>query len=244
MKTASMTTTATTATTETHGRKRLGTLTIGQAPRADIAPILDAALPEGVECLHLGVLDGLSREEIAARYAPRADAPLLVTRLLDGSSVTLDKAAVRRDLDGKLAELQTRGCQVVLILCTGEFHGLDLDPAWLVEPDRIVPPAAAAIAGDRQVGIVVPLPQQAASEAGKFAMLAKPPICEAASPYADGLDALERAAVALRDRGAQVLLLDCMGFTEAHRRAAARASGLPVILSNALIAKLTAELLA
>ncbi|OWT73770.1 MULTISPECIES: AroM family protein [unclassified Achromobacter] len=228
----------------TSGRKRLGTLTIGQAPRADITPILRAALPEGVECVHLGVLDGLSREEIAARYAPREGEPLLVTRLLDGSSVTLDKAAVRRDLDGKLAELQASGCQVVLILCTGEFHGLDLDPAWLVEPDRIVPPAAAAIAGDRQVGIVVPLPQQAASEAGKFAALAKPPICEAASPYSDNVQQLERAAVALRDRGAQVLLLDCMGFTEAHRHAASRASGLPVILSNALIAKLTAELLA
>lgn len=226
------------------GRKRLGTLTIGQAPRADITPILLTALPEGVDCVQTGVLDGLSRDDIAARYAPREGEPVLVTRLLDGSSVKLDKAAVRRDMDGKLAELQALSCDVVLILCTGEFHGLDLDRAWLVEPDRIVPPAAAAIAGPRQVGIVVPLPEQAASEAGKFAALAKPPICEAASPYSDGLEALERAAVTLRERGAQVLLLDCMGFTEAHRRAASRASGLPVILSNALIAKLTAELLA
>ncbi|MFC4273914.1 AroM family protein [Achromobacter aloeverae] len=234
----------TVASIPTSSRKRLGTLTIGQAPRADITPILAAALPEGVDCLHLGVLDGLSREDIAARYAPRAGEPVLVTRLLDGGSVTLDKAAVRRDLDGKLAELQASGCQVVLILCTGEFHGLNLDPAWLVEPDRIVPPAAAALAGDRQVGIMVPLPQQAASEAGKFAALARPPICAAASPYADGLRELERAAAELRERGAQVLLLDCMGYTEEHRRAAARASGLPVILSNALIAKLTAELLA
>lgn len=226
------------------GRRRLGTLTIGQAPRSDITPILLDALPDGVECMQIGVLDGLSRDDIAARYAPRVGEPVLITRLLDGSSVTLDKAAVRQALDGKLAELQASGCEVVLILCTGEFHGLDLDATWLVEPDRIVPPAAAAIAGPRQVGIVVPLPEQAASEAGKFAALARPPICEAASPYTDGLQALERAAATLRERGAEVLLMDCMGFTETHRQAASRASGLPVILSNALIAKLTAELLA
>jgi protein AroM len=90
----------------------------------------------------------------------------------------------------------------------------------------------------------VPLPEQAASEAGKFAALAIDPICEAASPYDGSLQALERAAATLRERGAQMLLLDCMGFTEMHRQAAGQASGLPVILSNALIAKLTAELLA
>jgi len=222
----------------------LGTLTIGQAPRADITPILDAALPPGTQAIHAGVLDGLSREEIAQRYAVRPGQPVLVTRLLDGSAVTLDKAAVRETLAHKLADLEAQGCTVVLILCTGEFHGLALKHAWLVEPDRIVPPAAAALAGDRQVGIIVPLPEQAASEAGKFAALRKPPICEAASPYADGVSALRDTARTLRERGAQMLLLDCMGFTETHRRAAHEASGLPTVLSNALIAKLTAELIA
>lgn len=222
----------------------LGTLTIGQAPRPDISPILQAALPSGTRVIHAGVLDGLGQEEIAARYAPRAGQPMLVSRLLDGSSVRLDKAAVRATLDLKLRELEDQGCTVVLILCTGEFHGLALSRAWLVEPDRIVPPAAAAIAGDRQVGILVPLPEQAASEAGKFSALAHVPICAAASPYEPGLDHIRAAARQLRDQGAEVLLMDCMGFVEAHRAAAREASGLPVLLSNAIMAKLTAELIA
>jgi len=33
-----------------------------------------------------------------------------------------------------------------------------------------------------------------------------------------------------------------MGFTEHHRRVASQASGLPVILANAVIAKLVAEI--
>lgn len=223
---------------------RLGTLTIGQAPRADITPILQAALPPGTAMVHAGVLDGLTRAQIDARYAPRPGQPMLITKLLDGTSLNLDKSAVRDALDGKLAELEAQGCSVILILCTGEFHGLALRNAWLVEPDRIVPPAAAAMAGDRQVGIIVPLIEQAGSEAAKFSALAKPAIYAAASPYVDNTQDVETAARSLRDQGAQVLLLDCMGFTERHRDAATRACGLPVLLSNALIAKLTSELVA
>lgn len=220
----------------------LGTVTIGQAPRADITPILQAALPPGTRQRHAGVLDGLSREQIAQRYAPRPGEPMLVSRLLDGSSVILDKAAVSVTLKEKLAQLEAQGCTVILILCTGEFHGLASQRAWLVEPDRIVPPAAAALAGDRQVGIIVPLAEQALTEADKFSVLARAPLCAAASPYDDALPTLEDAARQLREQGAQMLLLDCMGFVEEHRAAARRATGLPVLLSNALIAKLTAEL--
>jgi len=225
--------------------QRLGTLTIGQAPRADITPILLAALPPAVQCVQLGVLDGLSRDEITARYRPRDGQPMLVSRLRDGSAVTLDKAAVRAALDDKLVALHARGCDVVLLLCTGEFHGLAASggSGWLLEPDRLVPPVAAALAGDRQVGIVVPLSQQAATEASKFAALLRTPLYASATPYTDDLHELASATTTLRARGAQILLLDCMGYTEAHRQAATRASGLPVMLSNALVAKLTAELL-
>ncbi|MCY0389463.1 AroM family protein [Robbsia sp. Bb-Pol-6] len=221
----------------------LGTVTIGQAPRSDIAPILAMHLPPTVGCLHVGVLDGLAHDVIAARFAPRAGAPTLITRLLDGSAVVLDKAAVRQVLQQKIDALEQAGCTVVLVLCTGEFDGLRTRQAWLVEPDRIVPPAAAALAGTRQAGTVVPLPSQIASEYRKWQGLAHPPLCSAASPYGDDDAALAAAARDLRERGAELLILDCMGFVERHRAIARAACGLPVILSNALIARLTAELL-
>jgi protein AroM len=147
-------------------------------------------------------------------------------------------------LSAKVAELEAAGCAVILILCTGEFHGLAARHAWLVEPDRIVPPAAAALAGERRVGIIVPLAEQATTEFRKFSMLSRTPLCEAASPYDPGMQAVEKAASTLRERGAEMLLMDCMGFVEEHRAAARRASGLPTLLSNALIAKLAAELVA
>ena len=39
----------------------LGTLTIGQAPRPDVTPIIDRHVPDAVRRIHRGVLDGLSR---------------------------------------------------------------------------------------------------------------------------------------------------------------------------------------
>lgn len=221
--------------------RKLGTITIGQAPRADITPILDAALPREVERLHVGLLDGLTRAEIAARFATRPGQPELITRLLDGSVVTIDRAAAGEAAKAKLAELEAKGCTTILLLCTGQFAALSTRAAWLVEPDHIVPPAVAALAEAHQVGVVVPLPSQVASEGGKFSGLRRPPIYGVASPYAEGDQALAEAARRLRAEGAEVLLMDCMGFVERHRRIAADAAGCPVILSNALIAKLTAE---
>jgi hypothetical protein len=66
----------------------LGTLTIGQAPRPDVVPIIDRHVPERVRRIHRGVLDGLSHAEIAARYlAARGAALALYILSKDGQRV-------------------------------------------------------------------------------------------------------------------------------------------------------------
>ncbi|MGH7112043.1 MAG: AroM family protein [Stellaceae bacterium] len=52
---------------------------------------------------------------------------------------------------------------------------------------------------------------------------------------------LQRDAASLAAAGADVVLLDCIGFAEPHKEVAA-ASRLPVLLSNALVAKTVGEL--
>ena len=220
---------------------KLGTLTIGQAPRADITPILDAVLAPGLPRLHAGALDGLGRDAIERDFAAVSGRPALVTRLLDGSSVIIDRARTEAAAQGRLDALEAEGCTTILMLCTGHFEALATQRARFLEPDRILPPTVAALTRGAQLGIVVPLAEQIDSEAGKWAPLASPPIYAAASPYQGDLGAVTVAAEELRRRGAEVLLMDCMGFVENHRRAAA-AAGLPVILSNSLIAKLVSEL--
>jgi len=220
---------------------KLGTLTIGQAPRADITPILDAVLDTSLSRRHAGVLDGLSRAEIERDFAAEPGQPVLITRLLDGSSVVIDRARTEKAAQRKLAMLEAEGCSTILMLCTGHFGTLSTQKARLVEPDRILPPAVAALTQGAQLGIVVPLAEQISSEAGKWAPLGRAPLYAAASPYGGPGAAVTEAARELAGRGAEILLMDCMGFVERHRREAAEA-GLPVILSNSLIAKLVSEI--
>jgi protein AroM len=223
--------------------RKLGTLTIGQAPRADITPILDAVIPADVPRLHAGVLDGLSKAEIARDFAPQPGGALLTTRLLDGSAIITDRTRTEAAAAGKLAMLEAEGCSTILMLCTGHFEALSCNRARLIEPDRTLPAAVSALIGEEQLGIIVPLAEQIDSEAVKWRPLARSPIYASASPYVDAGERLVQAAAELAKRGATILLLDCMGFVERHRAVAMRDSGLPVILSNSMIAKLVSEIL-
>src|SRR5512142_529604 len=115
----------------------LGTLTIGQAPRTDVVPIIDRHVPAGVRTLHRGVLDGLSRAAIDDRYRPEPGEAVLVTRLADGGEIVLSRSRMRDGVQQGLMALEAQGSDVILVLCTGTFDGLDCGKAWLVEPDRI-----------------------------------------------------------------------------------------------------------
>jgi protein AroM len=220
----------------------LGTLTIGQAPRLDVVPIIDRHVPASVRRVHRGVLDGMSRSEIAARYRPEPGEPALITRLRDGTAVELSRRRMRDGVQGSLVALEAEGCDVILLLCTGTFDGLACDKAWLVEPDHIIPGMVAGLIEHRQLGIIVPIAGQIESEAGKWRTLARPPVFAAASPYTASPDAVDEAGAALKSRGAEAILLDCIGFTERHRAALAGLD-MPVILSNAVVAKAVGELL-
>ena len=223
-------------------QKVLGTLTIGQAPRPDVTPIIDRHVSAAVRRIHRGVLDGLSHAEIDARYMPGSGEPALVTRLQDGRVVELSRRRMREGVQEALAALDSE-CDVILLLCTGTFEGLECRKAWLVEPDHIIPGMVAGLIERRQLGVMVPIASQIGSESGKWRPLPAPPIFGSASPYSGDTEAeVLRAGRDLKARGAEAILLDCIGFTERHRAALAPLD-IPVILSNAVAAKAVSELL-
>ncbi|WP_244107607.1 AroM family protein [Burkholderia anthina] len=225
------------------GNRMLATLTIGQAPRKNIASVVEAAMPHGVKCVHAGLLDGLTRNEMEVRFAPRGNGRKLVTRVASGATVVLDKEAVGNALQEKIARLEAQGCESILLLCTGEFDGLSCKRARLFEPDKMVPAIIGALARSEKVGVVMPLREQIETEVAKWRILSTPALYAAASPYSDDIGELSVAARTLRERGAQILVLDCMGYEQRHRARAAREAGCPVILSNTLVAKCVAEIL-
>ncbi len=201
-------------------------------------------MPAEVRRPHCGehLKTGSARDEIAARYESEPGEAALITRLQNGDVVELSRRRMRDGVRDALARLEAEGCDVILLLCTGTFEGLECAQAWLVEPDHIIPRVVAGLVERRQLGIVVPIAGQIVSERDKWRPLAKPPFFAVASPYGAEDGSLRDAGRILATHGAEAILLDCIGFTERHRSALAPL-GLPVILSNAVVAKAVAELL-
>jgi protein AroM len=205
-----------------------------------MVPEMRQWLPPSVEVRERGALDGLSATDLAA-LAPEPGDETLTTRLRDGSSVVIGRAGILPRLQAAIDILEAGGADVVLIVCTGEFPAFRHSrPLLLAGP--LMSAGLSALAGDSLVGVVCPLAEQEQQSYEKFEHLDQKIKVAWATPYQPGVTELEKAARELAAGGAQLLVLDCMGYTQVHRQAAADASGLPVVLSRSVVARLTAEL--
>lgn len=212
-------------------------ITIGQAPRTDLVPEMRALVGDGFEITEVGALDGLEREAIAAHY-PADGQHRLVTRLRDGGEAVVAKDWMRGRLQGLLDRTDPADYDLAVLLCTGHFGRLRW-PGLFVEAQAVVDHGVAALAGDdATLGVLVPLrrqidefvyPLRAANQRLRLAH---------ASPY--GENRLETAAATLAD--ADLIVMHCMGYTEAMRRTVARASGRPVLLARRLVAAALGQL--
>lgn len=220
--------------------KQLGLITIGQAPRTDVAPILEKYLEGRAELLQSGVLDGFTPAQVKENYAPGEGEYVLTSRMSDGSAAVVSRERIMPVLQGKIDAMEAAGITTILLLCTGEFPGLRTVRAHLIEPDRIIPPVVQALTGKRRLGLIGPLPEQEQNLNEKFAASGSTLPFAAVSPYTGNEAEFRAAAEKLKDQ-TDLIVLDCMGYVEQHRQWAASA-GVPVVLSNALMGKLIAEM--
>ncbi|WP_028549009.1 AroM family protein [Paenibacillus sp. UNC451MF] len=221
---------------------RLGMITIGQAPRDDVAPIVQKYLEDRAELVQSGVLDGLSRPYIEEHLHPEEGDYVLTSRLTTGESVVMARQKMQPILQSKINELEAQGIKQILLLCTGVFPGLSTNTSYLIEPDQIIPPAIKAMVGSRRLGVLVPLAEQIDSLRSKYEPHGLDPVFAVASPYKNDEVNFHKAAQELKEK-VDLVLLDCMGYTEQARKLMAEATGLPVVLSNAVMAKLVSEMI-
>jgi protein AroM len=222
----------------------LGVVTIGQSPRADLTGELAAYLPPGTSLLERGALDGLAAPVIAA-LAPDADEDTLTSRLRGGDSVVLDRRRLVPRLEEAIGQLEADGAGVTLLVCTGTFPPLRHRRPLLDAERLLVSAVSGLVHGDGPAGVVVPLPAQHDVLSARWQRaLGAPVLVDDADPYARDAAELASAAVTrLAGQGARIVLLDCMGYTEAVRAAAAARAGLPVLLARSIVGRLAGELL-
>ena len=217
---------------------KLGLVTIGQAPRDDLLPDV-APLLAGVEFVEHGALDALDVDALAELAPEPGEAPL-TSRLRGGGAVVMGHRALTGLLDDAVRRCESDGADATLLLCTGHFGEIAAErPLLAAEP--LVQHGVLGLAGNRSVGVICPLPEQADDVRRRWeALLPGPVAVAAASPYTDSEDRLAAAAEALAD--AELLVLDCVGYTERMRAVVAAAAGRPVLLARAIAVHLAVEL--
>jgi len=220
--------------------KKLGVVTIGQAPRVDLIPEIKPILGKNVEVIERGALDGLSLKEVEAFY-PGKDDEVLVTRMADGTSVTVAEKHIYPRLKDQVKRLESEGVQVILIACTGEFPPFDTR-SLIVYPQKVLYHIVVSLAQGLKLGVLIPDELQVASTKKRWSKAAREVIVEAASPYGN-IQKVESAADSLSMSGVDIVVMDCIGYTLEMRELVSKLTMKPVLLARSVASKVVSELL-
>jgi protein AroM len=217
------------------GKKALF-ITIGESPRPDI---LDEMRPwwessgAALEVAERGALDGLSYSRIE-RLGPRAGDTPLVSRLHDGTEVTLGSTWVHQRVQEIVSETE-HDFDFLVLLCTGRFPGLRSVRLVLKAGPVLDLGLEAFREAAPSLGVLVPHEKQA----GPFLESG----CRVShlSPYSANREhRWDEAARALR--GSDLIALHCMGYDESMRARMAGATGKPVLLARRVLAAAVAQI--
>jgi protein AroM len=219
--------------------ERITFLTIGQTPRSDLVPEIVAALPRAPDVREWGVLDGVDGDRALAALEPDADDHALVTRLRSGKQAVIGKRWVAERIQARLDESTPDDAEVTVLLCTGDFGGLRARGFFLDAQHLVDHGVEALCHGADSIGVLVPLGRQEGEHhyrptPGQEIRTAH------ASPY-DGSEDFRRVGRTLA--ACDVVVMHCMGYTEAQRAAVASGTGRPVLLARRLVASALANLL-
>lgn len=217
-------------------KKKIGLVTIGQSPRVDLTPEMEPLMGENCELVEAGALDDLSSEEIE-RISPEEGEETYVSRLRSGDFARISKQKLLPLLQKKILMLEEKVSSTILV-CTGSFPSIEHNKPLLF-PDKILFAFVNSVIANGTLGVLIPLIKQEDSLKKKWVNVSV--VVQSANPYQKDDDFIT-PALKLKELGATLIVLDCMGYTEEHKRIVKQATGLPVILSRSIVARVAAEL--
>ncbi|WP_273692334.1 AroM family protein [Ketogulonicigenium vulgare] len=205
-------------------------LTAGQSPRPDLIADVTRALPLPIAAHEIGALDGLSPAAIAA-LAPTGHEAQIMTFDAGGQWITLSKPRLAARMAAALAQVPVDQRPLVVILSTGLLGDFDT-PFPTVNAQRALESTITALAETgEQIGIIQPLPHQAAHEA--IPALSSYKVEKIAARMGDST-ALEQAGRALSH--CAFIVLNAVSYSAADADIVRAASGRRVLLARKIVA--------
>lgn len=220
---------------------KIGAITIGQAPRVDVTADILSIFDDSLELVQAGGLDGLSKEQIAA-FAPGEDDYVLVSRLTDGTSVTFAERHILPRLQDAIDRMEEEGCALIMMFCTGSFpETLSTKTIPMIYPCELLNRLVPLMTKKSNIICMTPSPLQIEQCENKWRNFVKDVKSVAASPYGEWED-LEKAAEEIKDSDADLIVLDCIGYTQKMKEMFAEKTGKKVVLPRTLLARVVSEL--
>lgn len=221
--------------------KRLGVVVIGQSPRPEIVAQLRPYISPNVAIEVRGALDGMTRAEID-KIPPINGHDALFTRLPDGDAVKISKEVVEHRAKSVIEEFATQGVTATMLCCTGEFPSLDSNHV-VVLPSAVLAGIVNGLLPKGRLGLFVPLTDQIGELDAKWQRGGDEIVSIALTPGSPDA-AIDEAAAEMQALMPDLVVMDCMSYTQAMKDRVRRTLRMPVILGITSAARVVGELLA
>lgn len=218
-------------------------ITVGQAPRDDLVPHMEAVFSRKVDVWQAGVLDGLSGEAMAELWPDPGEVGI-VARLLDGSNTLLSHTKILPRVQALVDRAVARRASPIVVLCGADWSTLR-SPTLIVNPGKVFPAIISALASGWRLGVIKPSAGQILQAQRQFAERGIDAVVTAASPYTgeQRLRDVRTAAGQLRAAAIDLVWMSCVGMDEAMRTIVQEVTGKPVILARTILARVIDEFL-
>lgn len=225
----------------------VGAITLGQAPRDDIVPAMQARLGPQTRFVQAGALDEVPTSEIESMVAESGERAH-VSRLRDGSSTKmLSHAKWAPLMQSALDRVVADGAEVVIVLCASDWSELRSD-VLMLNAGPMCDGVVNQLAAGKRLGVIRPRPDspdEAQDRKTLFDQFGIEPSTTVLNPYAAGISTEDfaRAGEDLRRAGADSVFLACMGMDTAMRDAVRSTSGCPVFNAQGIMVSILREII-
>ena len=144
-------------------------------------------------------------------------------------------------MQSQIRRLGEKGAKCIFVLCTARFQGLR-SQVPLIQPGDILNETIPKRSHNSAIGVLSPEQEQVEATRRDWQGIVDRLEVLTASPYGSMAE-IDGAARAFGQMDIDLIVLDCMGYTEKIRKRMETVAGKPVILSKTLAAERAAAIL-
>lgn len=221
-----------------NNKNMVGIITMGSSnPLTKYNDIIDIFKPE-VDVMFKGLTDGYIYEEITDKFYPTDNEEFIVSQIENKQDIKISQKNAIKLVEQRTKEFIELGIKNIIILCTGSFVKIETEGTFVI-PERLIHGILKGLRV-KKIGVLVPEKDQIPSAMKQYSEFNA--IIKSASPY--GLiDEISEKAKEFKAEEVDVILADCMGFTEYMGCKIRDASGKSVLIPRTLIPNIIKSIL-